>query len=130
MSCSESKNRPGVVKSCFYCIRVFIFSPHRKNWCSKGDSGLLFHTLDVVVPKIRSPMLEPFREILNEYLEQVTYCLYGYPQKRPRLRHIQDHCAAQVSLTWERAIQLFDLYRPDRLPDFNSYKYVSGVWGR
>nr|XP_049462674.1 calcineurin-binding protein cabin-1-like [Anopheles coluzzii] len=97
----------------------------KKNWCSKGDSGLLFHTLDVVVPKIRSPMLEPFREILNEYLEQVTYCLYGYPQKRPRLRHIQDHCAAQVSLTWERAIQLFDLYRPDRLPDFNSYKLES-----
>uniref|UniRef100_A0A182K5N1 C2 domain-containing protein n=1 Tax=Anopheles christyi TaxID=43041 RepID=A0A182K5N1_9DIPT len=97
----------------------------KKNWCSKGDSGLLFHTLDVVVPKIRSPMLEPFREILNEYLEQVTYCLYGYPQKRPRLRHIQDHCAVQVSLTWERAVQLFDLYRPDRLPDFNSYKLES-----
>ncbi|XP_052903342.1 calcineurin-binding protein cabin-1-like [Anopheles moucheti] len=97
----------------------------KKNWCSKGDSGLLFHTLDVVVPKIRSPMLEPFREILNEYLEQVTYCLYGYPQKRPRLRHIQDHCAVQVSLTWDRAIQLFDLYRPDSLPEFNSYKLES-----
>uniref|UniRef100_A0A182VXI8 C2 domain-containing protein n=1 Tax=Anopheles minimus TaxID=112268 RepID=A0A182VXI8_9DIPT len=97
----------------------------KKNWCSKGDSGLLFHTLDVVVPKIRSPMLEPCREILNEYLEQVTYCLYGYPQKRPRLRHIQDHCAVQVSLTWERAIQLFDLYRPDSLPEFNSYKLES-----
>uniref|UniRef100_A0A182SQ67 Uncharacterized protein n=1 Tax=Anopheles maculatus TaxID=74869 RepID=A0A182SQ67_9DIPT len=97
----------------------------KKNWCSKGDSGLLFHTLDVVVPKIRSPMLEPFRETLNEYLEQVTYCLYGYPQKRPRLRHIQDHCAVQVSLTWERAIQLFDLYRPDSLPEFNSYKLES-----
>ncbi|XP_035900937.1 uncharacterized protein LOC118507065 [Anopheles stephensi] len=97
----------------------------KKNWCSKGDSGLLFHTLDVVVPKIRSPMLEPFRETLNEYLEQVTYCLYGYPQKRPRLRHIQDHCAVQVALTWERAIQLFDLYRPDSLPEFNSYKLES-----
>ncbi|XP_050067865.1 calcineurin-binding protein cabin-1-like [Anopheles maculipalpis] len=97
----------------------------KKNWCSRGDSGLLFHTLDVVVPKIRSPMLEPFREILNEYLEQVTYCLYGYPQKRPRHRHIQDHCAVQVSLTWERAIQLFDLYRPDSLPEFNSYKLES-----
>uniref|UniRef100_A0A182REV5 Calcineurin-binding protein cabin-1 MEF2-binding domain-containing protein n=1 Tax=Anopheles funestus TaxID=62324 RepID=A0A182REV5_ANOFN len=97
----------------------------KKNWCSKGDSGILFHTLDVVVPKIRSPMLEPFRETLNEYLEQVTYCLYGYPQKRPRLRHIQDHCAVQVSLTWERAIQLFDLYRPDSLPEFNSYKLES-----
>uniref|UniRef100_A0A182J6D1 Uncharacterized protein n=1 Tax=Anopheles atroparvus TaxID=41427 RepID=A0A182J6D1_ANOAO len=97
----------------------------KKNWCSKGDSGLLFHILDVVVPKIRSPMLEPFREMLNEYLEQVTYCLYGYPQKRPRLRHIQDHNAAQVTLTWERAIQLFDLYRPDNLPEFNSYKLES-----
>ncbi|XP_052866977.1 calcineurin-binding protein cabin-1-like [Anopheles cruzii] len=97
----------------------------KKNWCSKGDSGLLFHTLDVVVPKIRSPLLEPFREILNEYLEQMTYCLYGYPQKRPRLRHIQDHCAVQVALTWERAIQLFDLYRPDNLPEFNSYKLES-----
>ncbi|XP_050089319.1 calcineurin-binding protein cabin-1-like [Anopheles aquasalis] len=97
----------------------------KKNWCSKGESGLLFHILDVVVPKIRSPLLEPFREILNEYLEQVTYCLYGYPQKRPRLRHIHDHGAVQVSLNWTRAVQLFDLYRPDNLPEFNSYKLES-----
>uniref|UniRef100_A0A182NFP7 Calcineurin-binding protein cabin-1 MEF2-binding domain-containing protein n=1 Tax=Anopheles dirus TaxID=7168 RepID=A0A182NFP7_9DIPT len=117
----ESERLCNSIMMCFVAHELL----GKKNWCSKGDSGLLYHTLDVVVPKIRSPMLEPFREILNEYLEQVTYCLYGYPQKRPRLRHIQDHCAVQVSLTWERAIQLFDLYRPDSLPEFNSYKLES-----
>ncbi|ETN63580.1 hypothetical protein AND_004696 [Anopheles darlingi] len=118
---SEPERLCNSVMMCFVAHELL----GKKNWCSKGDSGLLFHILDVVVPKIRSPLLEPFREILNEYLEQVTYCLYGYPQKRPRLRHIHDHGAVQVSLNWARAIQLFDLYRPDNLPEFNSYKLES-----
>ena len=106
-------------------ISVF-FTAHeflgRRQWCSKDNSKLLLFAMDIIVPKLRSPMLEPFRELLNEYMEQATYCLYGYPPRRARARHIEEHDSAQALLTWERAIQLFDTYRPDNLPEFDSYK--------
>lgn len=97
----------------------------RRQWCSKGGNKLLFMTLDVIVPKLRCPMFEPYRDIIKECLEQTTYCLYGYPLKKGRMRHIQDHDATPVQLTWEKAIQLFDIFRPDVLPEFNSYKIDS-----
>lgn len=83
---------------------------------------LLLFTLDVVATRLRAPNLEHFREIIAEYLEQVTYCLYGYPSKKARSRHIGKHDAVNIELDWKRGMQLFDIYRPDNLPEFNSYK--------
>ncbi|XP_058446519.1 calcineurin-binding protein cabin-1-like isoform X3 [Malaya genurostris] len=103
----------------------FHFSLRRRQWCSKENSRILFMMLDVIGPKLRAPLLEPYREIINECLEQTTYCLYGYPPKKGRMRHVQDHEAIQESLSYEKAIQLFDIYRPDVLPEFNSYKIDS-----
>ncbi|XP_055643034.1 calcineurin-binding protein cabin-1-like isoform X2 [Toxorhynchites rutilus septentrionalis] len=97
----------------------------RRQWCSKENNELLFMMLDVIVPKLRSPLFEAYRDIINECLEQATYCLYGYPPRKGRTRHIQDHEATSSQLTWEKAIQLFDIYRPDILPEFNSYKIDS-----
>lgn len=93
----------------------------RRDCCTKDNGEFLHFVLDVTATQLRSPMLEPFREIVAEYLEQATYCLYGYPAKRQRrTRHIEEHNAINVELTWERAVQLFDLYRPDDLSDFGS----------
>ncbi|XP_053696269.1 calcineurin-binding protein cabin-1-like [Sabethes cyaneus] len=97
----------------------------RRQWCSNNNSYILLMTLDVISPKLRSPLLEPYRDFITECLEQTTHCLYGYPQKKSRTRHIQDHEASQSIMTWERAVQLFDIYRPDALPEFNSYKIDS-----
>ncbi|CRK90645.1 CLUMA_CG004346, isoform A [Clunio marinus] len=97
----------------------------RKQWCMKDNGQLLFCFLDILTPIYRTPLLEPFRDIVTEHLEQATYCLYGYPVKKAKLRHIEEHDAKQIDLTWERAIQLFDLYRPDSLPEFDSYKGAS-----
>lgn len=106
-------------------IMIF-FTAHdylgNRGWCTKDQGKLLLYTLDVVVPRLRTPYLEPVRDIIAEYLEQITYCLYGYPAKRARLKHIEEHDAQNVDLTWNHAIQLYDLYRPDELPEFNSYK--------
>jgi hypothetical protein len=88
----------------------------------KENGRLLLYILNVIVPPLRSPLLEPCRDIVNEYLEQVTYCLYGFPTKKARLRHIEEHDAKNIELTWERGIQLFNIYRPDHLPEFDSYK--------
>lgn len=97
----------------------------RKQWCMKDNGKLLIYLLDILTPIYRTPLLEPFRDIIAEYLEQTTYCLYGYPAKKAKLRHIEEHDAKNIDLTWERAIQLFDLYRPDTLPEFDSYKLAS-----
>lgn len=78
--------------------------------------------MDVVATRLRAPNLEQFRDIIAEYLEQVTYCLYGYPSKKARSRHIGKHDAVNIELDWKRGMQLFDIYRPDNLPEFNSYK--------
>lgn len=82
----------------------------------------MLFTLDIVATRLRTPYLEPFRDIIAEYLEQVTYCLYGYPSKKARARHIGKHDAINIELNWNRGMQLFDIYRPDTLPEFNSYK--------
>lgn len=108
-------------------IMIF-FTAHEylgnRGWCTKDKGQLLLFILDVCVPRLRTPYLEQFRDYIAEYLEQVTYCLYAYPAKRARLKHIEEHDAQNIELTWKYAVQLFDLYRPDELPEFNSYKYV------
>lgn len=106
-----------------------LFTSHdflgRKKWCSRDDSKYLLKILDEITPRLRSPELEHSREIIMEMLEQTTYCLYGYPPKKLRSKHIEEHDTKTIDLSWERAIQLFDIYRPDNLPEFNSYKLES-----
>jgi calcineurin-binding protein cabin-1 len=70
-------------------------------------------------------MLEPYRDVVGENVEQMTYCLYGYPTKKARSRHIEEHDAEHIELNWDRAIQLFDIFRPDTLPEFDSFKLAS-----
>lgn len=105
---------------------LLLFTAHehlgRKLWCTKDNGGLLRFTIKKVGPLLRTPMLEPFRDMITEYLEQVTYCLFAYPPKKARSRHIVEHDALQQELTWEHAIDLFDIYRPDVVPEFDAYK--------
>lgn len=106
-------------------IMIF-FTSHEflgiRSWCTNDNGELLLYILDIIVPRLRAPYLEQYRDIISEHLEQITYCLYGYPAKRARLRHIEEHDSTNIQLTWKRSIQLFDIYRPDKLPEFNSYK--------
>lgn len=106
-------------------VMVF-FTAHEflgaRSWCTLQSGAFLLHVMDVVADALRTPALDRHRDVVAEYLEQVTYCLYGYPARRARARHIEEHDACNVELTWPRAVQLFDLYRPEALPEFNSYK--------
>lgn len=103
----------------FFTVHEFL--GHR-SWCTQNDGEMLLYVMDMVADRLRSAALDRHRDVLAEYLEQVTYCLYGYPAKRARARHIEEHDACNVELTWPRAVQLFNLYRPETLPEFNSYK--------
>ncbi|XP_014102649.2 calcineurin-binding protein cabin-1 [Bactrocera oleae] len=93
--------------------------------CTRNNGDFLHYILDVIVPIIRAPLYDSCRDTLYEYLEQVTFCLYGYPQKKARSRHLEDHEATNVELTWAKAVQAFDLYKPECLPEINSYKLDS-----
>lgn len=97
----------------------------RKCWCTVDDSKFLLMIIDTVTPRLRTPELEHVRNNLMEMMEQVTYCLYSYPPKKMRSKHIEEHNAKSIELTWERAVQLFDLYKPDELPEFDSFKLLS-----
>lgn len=108
---------------------MMLFTAHevlgRRQWCMKDNGKLWIFLLDHLTSLHRTPLLEPHRDVITEYLEQTTYCLYGFPAKKARLRHIEDHDAKNIDLTWERAIQLFDLYRPENLPEYDSVKLSS-----
>lgn len=118
---TDSEEEETIPKSIMIFFTAHEYLGHR-GWCTKDQGKLLLHALETCVPRIRAPYLEQFRDFLVEYLEQVTYCLYGYPAKRVRLKHIEEHDAQNVELTWHNAMQVYDLYRPDELPEFNSYK--------
>ncbi|XP_021709243.1 calcineurin-binding protein cabin-1 isoform X2 [Aedes aegypti] len=110
---------------CWRAWVIIYYVLQRRQWCSIGNNRFLFMMLDTIVPILRSPMFEPYRDMINDCLEQTTYCLYGYPPKKGRTRHLQDHESTSADLTWEKAVQLFEIYRPDILPEFNSYKIDS-----
>ncbi|XP_017475237.1 PREDICTED: calcineurin-binding protein cabin-1-like isoform X1 [Rhagoletis zephyria] len=111
------------------CSFSILFTAHdflgKFQCCTRNDGAFLHYILDIIVPIIRAPLYDSCRDTLYEYLEQVTFCLYGYPQKKARSRHLEDHEATNVELTWAKAVQAFDLYRPECLPEINSYKLES-----
>lgn len=115
----EEENLPNTI--------LLLFTAHeflgRRQWCSLEKGRFLLFILDIVVPKIRAPILDSVRECVTETIEQITYCLYGYPAKKARSRHIEEHDACQIEMNWLQAQQLYDIYRPDSLPEFDSYKY-------
>uniref|UniRef100_A0A1A9VR67 Calcineurin-binding protein cabin-1 MEF2-binding domain-containing protein n=1 Tax=Glossina austeni TaxID=7395 RepID=A0A1A9VR67_GLOAU len=106
-----------------------LFTAHeflgKRQWCSKDNGEFLQYILDAIALNLKAPIYDGCRDLLYEHIEQVTYCLFKYPQKKARSRHLEDHEATQVKLNWIRAVQVFDLYRPEKLPEFNSYKLES-----
>lgn len=106
-------------------ISIF-FTAHEylgnRTWCTKDSGELLLYIIDMVTPRLRTPSLEPYRNEIVEYLEQITYCLYRYPNRRARLKHLEKHESKSIDLDWTHAIQLYDLYRPVKMPEFDTFK--------
>lgn len=78
--------------------------------------------MDQVIPNIRNPEWSPFRETIQQHLEQVVYCLYSHPSKKAKARYLTEHNVTSIPLTWKRGIQLFDLFRPDETPSYDSLR--------
>lgn len=103
-----------------------LFTAHEylgnRTWCTKDTGQLLLYVMDTVTPRLRTPCLERCRNEVIEYLEQITYCLYRYPGKRARLKHLEKHDSQTIDLDWTHAIQLYDIYRPEKMPEYDSFK--------
>lgn len=105
--------------SIFFTAHEYLGS---RTWCTKDNGQFLLFIMDTVTPRLRTPYLERCRNEIVEYLEQVTYCLYRYPGKRDRLKHLEKHESQNIELDWSHAIQLYDIYRPDKMPEFDMFK--------
>uniref|UniRef100_T1PHJ2 TPR repeat protein n=1 Tax=Musca domestica TaxID=7370 RepID=T1PHJ2_MUSDO len=106
-----------------------LFTAHeylgRRHWCSNDNGEFLKYILDAVITNFKAPLYDNCRDVMYEYIEQVTYCLFQYPQRKARSKYLEDHEALPIKLNWSRAIQIFDIYKPEQLPEFNSYKLES-----
>lgn len=108
---------------------LLLFTAHehlaKRSWCCANEGALLLHIMDVVVPLVQRPELVSFKEQVFQPMEQVFFCLYAHPNKKTKSRFLQDHGVPQITLIWERAIQLFQFYKPIQLPEFDSYRVAS-----
>lgn len=106
-------------------ISIF-FTAHEylgnRTWCTKDNGELMLYIIDTVIPRLRTPYLEHCRNEVIEYLEQITYCLFRFPAKRARLKHLEKHESQNIEVNWNHAIQLYDLYRPIKMPEFDMFK--------
>ncbi|XP_054714787.1 LOW QUALITY PROTEIN: calcineurin-binding protein cabin-1-like [Uloborus diversus] len=107
---------------------MLLFTAHeylgRRSWCTSADGLLLLHCLDVMLAELQDSHGESYlyKEDLETGLEQCIYCLYGHPNKRTRAKHLQEHNTKQIPLTWERAGVIFQYFKPNILPEFDSYR--------
>lgn len=107
---------------------MLFFTAHehlgRRSWCTISDGVLLFLFVDVVTQELskKSAAANAFHEDLTNGIEQCFYCLYGHPNRRGKVKHLQEHNAKPVSLTWDGCKHLFDFFKPQYLPGFDSYK--------
>ena len=100
----------------------------RHSWCCINDAKLLIFTLNLVIPRLRTPQFESIRDKLGKHVEQIFYCLYGHPNKRVKPKkneEMKDHKVSQIKLTWEGAQLLYDFYRPDALPEYDTPRALS-----
>lgn len=107
---------------------MLFFTAHehlgRRSWCTTSDGVLLFLFVDVATQELakKTAAANVFHEDLNNGIEQCFYCLYGHPNRRGKVKHLQEHNAKAVNLSWDRCKQVFDFFRPQYLPGFDSYK--------
>ncbi|XP_063238012.1 calcineurin-binding protein cabin-1-like isoform X2 [Bacillus rossius redtenbacheri] len=101
-----------------------LFTAHeylgKRSWCCSNEGALLLYTMEVLIPRLKDESLAVFRDRLKLGLEQAFYCLYGHPNRKNKLKHLQDHGVPQIALDWEHALQLFQFCQPEDIPEFDS----------
>ena len=97
----------------------------QKSACTLEQGRLLNYTVDKLVDLMKEPKNLGCTEQMKAMLEQSVYCLYAHPSKKSRNRHLQDHNVSQIGLKWDRALVLFNYYKPKKLPEHDDVKTAS-----
>ena len=97
----------------------------QKSACTLEQGRLLNYTVDKLVSLLADPKELGCTEQMRSMLEQAVFCLYAHPSKKSRNRHLQDHNVSQIGLKWERALVLFNYYKPKKLPEHDDVKTAS-----
>lgn len=96
-----------------------------RGWCCNSDAKLLYFHLDTVVPRLKSPSLSKCLEQVIQCMEQCIFCLFGHPGKKNKLKYLVDHNVSPREMNWERAQQVYEVFRPPDLPELEGK--VSGI---
>ncbi|OXU31574.1 hypothetical protein TSAR_005095 [Trichomalopsis sarcophagae] len=83
----------------------------RHGWCCINEGQLLIFIMKLLIPQFRSPLYLAIKEKLREPLEQI--------------KHYDEHVKSHAKLTWEACELLFEFYRPEILPSFESKRVDS-----
>ncbi|XP_044577498.1 calcineurin-binding protein cabin-1-like [Cotesia glomerata] len=99
----------------------------RHSWCCINEAKLLIFTIKTVVPRMCSSRYSAVREKITKHLEKIFWCLYGHPNRanKTKPKHLEDHGVPQIPLTWDIAQLLFEFYKPDVLPEFDTPRAMS-----
>ncbi|XP_008547464.1 calcineurin-binding protein cabin-1 [Microplitis demolitor] len=99
----------------------------RHSWCCINEAKLLLFTIKTVIPRMCSARYTAVREKITKHLEKMFWCLYGHPNRanKTKPKHLEDHGVPQIPLTWEIAQLLFEFYKPDVLPEFDTPRAMS-----
>ncbi|CAG0897136.1 unnamed protein product [Darwinula stevensoni] len=92
-----------------------------RGWCTINNGELLLELIN----QLQSSSLLMSESQLRTAIEQCFYCLYSHPSKKSKVRQLVDHGCSGIALTWERAIPLYNYFRPQQLPEFDSYRVAS-----
>ncbi|KAK7071146.1 hypothetical protein SK128_009756 [Halocaridina rubra] len=107
-----------------YPSTLFLITAHdelgKHSWCCYDEGVFLLYCLDAILVELQRKLDNQHRQLLHHTLEQVTFCLYSHPSKKSKHKHLRDHGVPQIAFCWERAMQLYQYYRPYDLPDFQT----------
>ncbi|KAK3103259.1 hypothetical protein FSP39_017896, partial [Pinctada imbricata] len=92
----------------------------RHRWCTKSDGAVLTFYMDIIKRELKEK--NKYKNLVRQAYEQCIYCLYGHPNKKGRARHLMDHNAPQIDMSWEVAADIFEYFKPKVLPEFDSVK--------
>lgn len=125
---ADEQNAAATISAAMPSSLMLLFTAHeylgRRSWCTVSDGVLLFLSIEVMMKELANKFGTPhvFQEDIMNGIEQCFYCLYGHPSRRGKVKHLQEHNARQISLTWERCQQVFDFFKPSVMPEFDSYR--------
>ncbi|KAK3753418.1 hypothetical protein RRG08_056311 [Elysia crispata] len=96
----------------------------RHSWCTKDEGLLLIFMISVLGKElsVQDDEEDDDDEYISSAFEQCVFCLYNHPNKRGRARHLSDHNAAPVEMSWDGAGPVFHYFAPHTIPEFDSYK--------